>query len=98
MTTTEALGCDNIENYAFELGDLCFTATVSRFPDSRLGEYLASLGHRVPVAIPIWAPQCGLSRLRSTISRPIWSGSWLAYRTGRRERSVRASSPRPGSG
>src|SRR5665213_840070 len=24
------------------------------------------------------APQCGLSRLRSTISRSIWSGSWLA--------------------
>jgi hypothetical protein len=36
------------------------------------------------------APQWGFSRLVSTISRSTGSGSWLAYLTGRRERSQSA--------
>lgn len=34
------------------------------------------------------APQCGFSRLATTIAASICSGSWLAYRTGRRVRSL----------
>ena len=39
----------------------------------------------------------GFSRLQATISIVTWAGSWLAYRTGRRERSARATGPFPGS-
>ena len=37
------------------------------------------------------APQCGLSRLVVTTSFSICSGSWLAYRNGRRDRSLNPS-------
>ncbi len=55
------------------------------------GTRTSPLSRRTKSSRSLRAPQCGFSRFNVTIRLSTWAESWLAVRTGRRERSLRSS-------